>query len=186
MFENIRADTMRALHRRKEPNVLRLLWESHGLQALIIYRFGRWLSDIRKRRYGWAIAVAPLYPAYWMLSVLVRKAYGIALDQSADIAPGLFIYHFGGIEVRNCRIGPRCTIYQQVKLGPTEATYRGSVIGEGVYIGPHAQICADVSVGDGVTISAGTVVTQDIPDRCLVVGNPGRIVQRNYDNSAVL
>lgn len=188
MFENIRADTMRALHRSKvfySIDILRLLWENHGLQTLVIYRFGRWLSSVRKHRYGWAIAI-PLYPTYWMLSVCARKAYGIDLDQSADIAPGFYINHFGGIEVRNCCIGPRCTIYQQVKLGAAETTDRGPIIGEGVYIGAHAQICADVSVGDGATIGAGAVVTQNIPNHCLVLGKPGRIAQRDYDNSAIL
>lgn len=188
MFENIRADTKRVLREGKALraiDVLYLLWKSHGLQVLMIYRFGRWLGSIRKYRFGWVIA-EPLYPAYWLLSVCARKAIGINLEQSADIGAGLCIYHFGGIEVRNCSIGPRCAILQRVKLGPVDATDRGPVIGEGVYIGPHAQICADVSIGDGVTIGAGAVVTQDIPPRCLVLGNPGRIAQRDYDNSALL
>lgn len=188
MFENIRADTMRALPSEKTLraiNVLYSLWVSYGLQALVIYRFGRWLSSVRKHRFGWAIS-APLYPVYWMLSVWARKAYGIDLDQSADIAPGLYISHFGGIEVRNCRIGSYCAIYQQVKLGPVEATGKGLVIGEGVFIGPHAQICAEVSVGDGATIGVGAVVTQDIPHHCLVLGNPGRIALQDYDNSTLL
>jgi acetyltransferase-like isoleucine patch superfamily enzyme len=60
------------------------------------------------------------------------------------------------------------------------------VIGEKVWIGAHAQICANVSVGDGSSIGAGAVVTQDIPQCCLVLGNPGRIAQRDYDNSAFL
>jgi serine O-acetyltransferase len=189
MFENIRADIMRARRWseiRSPTDGLRLLWSSSGLQALVIYRFGRWLSNLRKHRFGWAIAV-PLYPAYWLLSVLVRKAYGIYLAQSADIAAGgLHIYHLGGIEVKNCRIGPRCTIFQQVKLGAAETKDGGLVIGEGVYIGPHAQICADVSIGDGATIGAGSVVTQDIPSHCLVLGNPSRIVLRDYDNHTIL
>ncbi len=190
MFENIHADMMRARRRyieiRHPIDILRLLWSSNGLQALVIYRLGRWLSNVHHRRFGWAIA-APLYPAYWMLFVIVRKAYGINLEQSADIAAGgLHIYHLGGIEVRNCRIGSRCTIFQQVKLGTAEPKDGGLIIGEGVYIGPHAQICADVSIGDGVTIGAGSVVTQDIPPHCLVLGNPSRIVQRDYDNSAIL
>lgn len=188
MFKNIRADTQRALHRSKafhSIDVLRLLWAHHGLQALVIYRFGRWLSSLHKRRYGGAIAIS-LYPAYRILSVCVRKAYGIDLDQSADIAPGFYINHFGGIEVRNCRIGPRCTIYQQVKLGAADTNDSGPIIGEGVYIGAHAQIRADVSVGDGATIGAGAVVTQDIPKHCLVLGNPGRIAKQDYDNSAIL
>ena len=188
MFENIRADTMR-VHRKSETlhliDVLRSLGMNYGLQALFIYRFGRWLSNVRKHNYGWAVA-APLYPAYWILSVCVRKAYGIDLDQSANIAPGFYINHFGGIEVRNCRIGPRCNIHHQVKLGADKATSKGPVIGEGVWIGAHSRICADVIVGDGVTIGAGGMITHDIPPHCLVIGSPGRIAQRDYDNRALL
>ena len=188
MFENIRADTMR-VHRctgtLRPLDVLHSLLMNYGLQALLIYRFGRWLSPLRKRRFGWALAV-PLYPAYWMLSISVRKAYGINLEQSADIAPGFYINHYGGVEVRNCRIGPHCNIQQQVKLGSAETTDRGPVIGKGVFIGAHAHICTDVSVGDGATIGAGSVVAQDIPHHCLVLGNPGRIAQWDYDNRALL
>jgi serine O-acetyltransferase len=184
MFENIHADAMRVLREEKAlriVDVLRLLRMNEGLQALVIYRFGRWLSGVCKHRFGWAIAT-PLYPAYWMLSVYIRKAYGIDLDQSADIAAGFYINHFGGIDIRNCRIGSRCTIYQQVKLGPAEGADRGPVIGEGVFIGAHAQIRTDISVGDGASIGPGTVITQDIPPHCLVLGNPSRITQWDYNN----
>lgn len=192
MFANIRADMLR-VHRRREPlrakDILRLLWINQGLQALVIYRFGRWLSTLHKRRFGWATAT-PLYPVYSLLAACMRAAYGIHLEQSAEIAPGLYIGHFGGIEVRHCRIGPRCAIHQQVKLGPAKSDMlgaeKGPVVGEGVWIGAHAQICADVSVGDGATIGAATVVTRDIPGHCLALGDPGRIVQRDYDNHAFL
>lgn len=189
MFENIYADTMHAVLQRRKPfhasDYPRLLWEHEGLQVLLIYRFGRWLGRVRKYSLGWVIA-APLYPAYWILSFCARKAYDIDLDQSANIAPGIHITHFGGIEVRNCSIGPNCYIGQQAKLKPADATGKGPVIGEMVYIGAHAQICGNFSVGDGATIGAGSVVTQDIPHHCLVLGNPGRIVQRDYDNSSFL
>jgi serine O-acetyltransferase len=180
---------MHALHRRKAFNAFDimdlLLLESHGIQALMIYRFGRWLGRLSDYRYT-SVFVLPLFPAYWILSFCVRKAYGIDLDQSADIAPGLCITHFGGIEVKNCRIGSRCNIHQQVKLGSEGISNEGLVIGEGVYIGAHAQIYADVNIGDGATIGAGTVITQDVPPHCLVLGNPSRITQQNYDNSALL
>ncbi|MDP1664624.1 MAG: DapH/DapD/GlmU-related protein [Methylobacter sp.] len=186
MFENIRADTMR-VHRREESlraiDVLRLLWEYYGLRALVIYRFGRWLGSIRKQPFGWAVA-APLYPAYWILSTFVNKAYGINLEQNADIGAGLYIGHYGGIEVRNCRIGPYCSIQQQVKLGAAAA--KGPVIGERVWIGAHSRICGDINVGDGATIAAGTVIVQDVPHHCLALGNPSRIAQRDYDNRAIL
>ena len=188
MFEHIRADTMR-VHRKENRlsglSVLNSLWISYGLRALIIYRFGRWLGRVQKQPLGWVIA-ALFYPVYWLLFAFVRKAYGINLDQSADIAPGFYINHFGGIDVKNCRIGAGCNIQQQVKLGANEIINGGLVIGEGVYIGVHAQICTTVNVGDGATIGSGAVVTRDIPPHCLVLGTPGRIVQQDYDNRMFL
>jgi len=187
MFENIRADTLRVL--REDNNrlvdILNLLRISYGLHAIVIYRFGRWLRRLCKYHLGWIIA-APLYPAYWILSAGVRNIYGINLQQSANIAAGFYINHFGGIEVKNCCIGSHCNIQQQVKLGATATTDKKLVIGEGVYIGAHTHICTDVTVGDGVTIGAGAVVTQDIPPHCLAIGNPARVTKQDYDNSSLL
>ena len=187
MFSNIRADTLR-VHRRSKTlrpsDFLRALWGNYGLQALVIYRFGRWLGGCRQYRLRWLIA-QPLYPVFWLLTVFARQAYDINLAQSAAIAPGLYFGHVGGVDVKNCRIGPHCAIQQQVKLG-TETTPIGPVIGAEVWIGAHAQIGAGVHIGDGATIGAGSVVTQDIPQHCLVLGNPGRIAQREYDNRAFL
>jgi len=185
MFNHIRADMEYTFERRKIDSLAEalkfFLWGGQGLQAIIIYRFGRWLRSIHKLAFGRVIAMF-LYPVYWMLSVCIRAIYDINLEQSADIAPGFCITHFGGIEVRNCRIGTHCYIYQNVKLGTKETTGRGLVIHEDVHISPHAQICADVTVGDGATIGAGAVITQDIPPHCLVLGNPARVTRCNYDN----
>ncbi|MFU8790015.1 MAG: serine O-acetyltransferase [Methylobacter sp.] len=185
MFEHIRADTMRVHRKENAFNLPYSLWINYGLRALVIYRFGHWLGRMQKQTLGWLIAWL-FYPVYWLLSAFVRKAYGINLAQNAEIAPGFYINHFGGIEVKNCRIGSCCNIQQQVKLGSDGGSNGGLVIGEGVYIGAHARIYADINIGDGATIGAGAVVTQDIPAHCLVLGNPGRIVQRDYDNSAFL
>lgn len=188
MFDHIRADTQR-FHRRTGPrhtlDVIRAIWQNYGLQALIIYRFGRWLGAAPNGFFK-TILAAPLYPVYWLLALGARKAYGIQLEQSADIAPGLYIGHFGGIEVKHCRIGPNCAIQQQVKLVPLANTQRGPTVGKGVWIGAHAKICGDLAIGDGSTIGAGAVVIQDIPGRCLALGKPARVALKNYDNQAFL
>lgn len=188
MFEHISADFLR-VHRRPQPlryaDIPLLLWRNHGLQALLVYRFGRWLGRQRTRPLGWAVAM-PLQPLWRILHAWIRHVYGITLEQSAEISPGLYIGHLGGIVVRRCRIGANCAISQQVELGPRDATASGPVIGRNVWIGSHAKIRAAVTIGDGATIGAGSLVTQDIPDHCLVLGSPGRIAQRGYDNSAFL
>lgn len=50
-------------------------------------------------------------------------------------------------------------------------------IGKNVWIGGNSTILAGVSIGDETTIGAGSVVTQDIPPRCIAVGNPCRIIR---------
>ena len=36
-----------------------------------------------------------------------------------------------------------------------------------------------VRIGNNVTIGANAVVTKDIPDNCIVVGSPMRIIEKN-------
>jgi len=53
-------------------------------------------------------------------------------------------------------------------------------IGDNVWIGEGAGILAGVKVGKGSIIGCGAVVTKDIPECCLAVGNPARVI-RKYD-----
>ena len=55
-----------------------------------------------------------------------------------------------------------------------------------MWIGPGVTITGDITIGDGATISAGSVVSRDVPAGALVAGNPGRVIQADYDNSAML
>lgn len=54
-----------------------------------------------------------------------------------------------------------------------------------VMIGNHVWICENViilkgvTIGDGAIIGAGSVVTKDVPPRCLVAGNPVRVIREN-------
>lgn len=50
-------------------------------------------------------------------------------------------------------------------------------IGKNVWIGGSSIILPGVTIGDEVTIGAGSVVTHDIPARCVAVGNPCRIIR---------
>lgn len=59
------------------------------------------------------------------------------------------------------------------------------MIGNDVWIGQNAIILASVTnIGDGAVIGAGTVVTKNVPDFAVVVGNPGRIVKYRFSEQA--
>ena len=53
------------------------------------------------------------------------------------------------------------------------------MIGDNVRIMTGATVFGGISVGNNVTIGANTVVNKDVPDNCVVVGNPARIVKLN-------
>ena len=49
------------------------------------------------------------------------------------------------------------------------------MVGNDVWLGYRSVILAGVTIGDGAIVGAYSVVTKDVPDHALVVGNPGRI-----------
>lgn len=50
-------------------------------------------------------------------------------------------------------------------------------IGNNVWIGAGVHVCPGVTIGNNVVIGAGSVVTRDIPDNVIAVGNPCRILK---------
>lgn len=50
-------------------------------------------------------------------------------------------------------------------------------IGNNVWIGGNVVILPGVSIGDNTVIGAGSVVTKDIPDHVVAVGNPCRVIK---------
>lgn len=51
------------------------------------------------------------------------------------------------------------------------------VIGRNVWIGSNATVLPGVTIGDDAVVAAASVVTKDVPARCVVVGSPARIVR---------
>ena len=186
MFESVRADLLRAQGCAWEGprRALHTLVNSYGLQALLVYRLGRWLRDARRRPGRWLLALLGWVP-YRLLYALVRLAYDIQLETSADLGPGLLIHHFGGIRLRSCRLGANCVIHHEVQLEPAADCQDGPQLGDHVWVGPHARISGPIQVGNGATVGAGAVVLRDIPANALALGDPASVARLGYDNSAL-
>ena len=54
--------------------------------------------------------------------------------------------------------------------------YRRTLVRRGASIGANATVVCGHTIGQFAFIGAGSVVTRDVPDYALVVGNPGRII----------
>ena len=50
-------------------------------------------------------------------------------------------------------------------------------IGEDVWLGGHLSINKGVKIGTGAVVGAGSVVTKDIPEYKVAVGNPAKVVK---------
>ena len=75
--------------------------------------------------------------------------------------------------------------YEDVTLPPRVQKVKTLkiTIAENVWIGANSVVTAGVSIGKHSVIGAGSVVTKSIPDYCVAVGNPARIVKRyNFEN----
>lgn len=99
----------------------------------------------------------------------------------------------------NCKIQNNVSIYEGVTLedyvfcGPSMVFtnillpkckypqrgaefYLKTLVREGASIGANATIVCGTELGKHCLIGAGTVVTKDVPDYALIVGNPGKIL----------
>lgn len=60
----------------------------------------------------------------------------------------------------------------------TIGAYKGrAIIGDNVSLGANVTIIGNVHIGNNVTIGAGSVVVRDLPDNCVAVGNPARVIK---------
>ena len=188
LLQNIRADLDSYCNRDSSLACrIGVVRTSYGFQATALYRFGQWIDA--------ALAGPVLLPLrcllrllHTSLSIVFGRAFGIRIDRRASIGKGLHIGHFGGIAVGPCRIGENCSIHQHVRLeaGVGAAGSGAPRIGNNVWIGAHARIIGPVTVGQGSAVAAGAVVTADVRQRCLVAGDPARVVALDYDNSDLL
>ena len=87
----------------------------------------------------------------------------------------------------NCMFGPNVSLYTAGH--PIYPATRNSgyeygkeiTVGDNVWIGGSVTILPGVHIGNNVVIGAGSVVSSDIPDMTVAVGNPCRVIRQITD-----
>ena len=119
--------------------------------------------------------------ARWISQRGVRKT-GIEIHPGATIGKGLFIDHGSGVIIGETTvIGDNVTLYQGVTLGGTgkEKGKRHPTLEDNVMVSAGAKILGSFTIGENSKIGAGSVVLEEVPPNCTVVGVPGRVVRMN-------
>lgn len=86
-------------------------------------------------------------------------------------------------------IGHEGAIGNSVFIAPGVVVAGIVTIGDGTLIGANATVLPRLNIGKWCTIGAGAVVTKDIPDYAVVLGNPGRVIKYNtkkYDSGDII
>ena len=152
-------------------NALEVILCYPGLWALWSHRLAHRLWLLRLR-------LAARVVAQW-----ARMLTGIDIHPAATIGPRLFIDHGTGVVIgETAEVGADVTLYHGVTLGGSslERGKRHPTLGNRVVVGAGAKVLGAITIGEGSRIGANAVVVRDVPPDVVVVGVPGEIVRRGW------
>lgn len=107
----------------------------------------------------WGPWLVPLYPK------LIKLHDNVCVHKSATLVPHDYMNAF----LRRCK--------PDYDFGPTERI--GCIeLMDNVYIAANVTILPDVRIGPNCIVTAGSVVTSDIPENTVASGNPAKVIGR--------
>lgn len=118
---------------------------------------------------------------YRLLLRRYRFRYGFEIDPKAQIGEGFYLTtHCGPVIIGPATIGRNCNIAHSVTIGRgiTGARKGRPTIEDHVWIGTGSVIVGKINIGSNVLIAPNSFVNFDVPDNSLVIGNPGKIINK--------
>ena len=138
-----------------------------GFHALQSYRIAHWLWGQNRKQVA-------LY-----LQNRISEIFSVDIHPAARIGRGIMIDHATSVVIgETAVVEDDVSMLHEVTLGGTgkESGDRHPKVRQGVLIGAGAKILGNVEIGEGSRVGAGSVVLNDVPEHCTVVGVPARVV----------
>ena len=107
----------------------------------------------------WGPWLVPLYPK------LIKLHNNVCIHKTAVLVPHDYINNF----LKKCK--PEYDFGPKERIGCIE-------IMDNVYISANVTILPDVRIGPNCIVTAGSVVTSDIPENSIASGNPAKVIGR--------
>ena len=110
----------------------------------------------------------------------VNIGNNVIIGNKCKVQNNVSIYE--GVELEDYVFCGPSMVFTNIKLPRSEFPQRGSeyylktLIKKSASIGANATIVCGVALGEYSFIGSGAVITKDVPDHALVVGNPGKII----------
>jgi len=122
-------------------------------------------------------------------AIRMQKARGVKIGKNCHFCPYVQIdlvypqivnigdnVTLGANTMIFAHINPTANLF--LKKGAYPRKIEPVTIKSGAVITPGSIVMAGVTIGENSIVSPGSVVTQDVPDYCVVVGNPARVVKK--------
>jgi serine O-acetyltransferase len=113
----------------------------------------------------------------------LERKHSLLISNYAIVPASVSLVHPIGIVIgRGVKLGSRVRIFQNVTLGGKEigSAMRDEfpTVGDDTTIFSGAVIVGKVRIGKNCIVGANSVVLHDIPDNCVAVGAPARVVRK--------
>ena len=110
----------------------------------------------------------------------VNIGNNVKIGNHVKIQNNVSVYE--GVELEDYVFCGPSMVFTNIKVPRSEFPQQGSefyaktLVRKSASIGANATVVCGVTIGEYAMIGSGAVVTKDVPDFALVIGNPGRVV----------
>jgi len=107
---------------------------------------------------------------------MVQNSAGLELGYKTDI--GAFTYinaKFGVVLEDEVQVGSHCSLYSVSTIDGKQGKI---VLKKNCKVGSHSTIMPGVTIGENAIVGAHSFVTSNIPDNCVAVGVPAKVMRK--------